>query len=143
MPASKQFYGTGRRKRSIARVFMRPGAGSIKVNERELSDYFPRETSQMLINRPIDVTDMQGKFDFYITVKGGGLTGQAGAVQLGIARALVDYDEGDSADGALPGALSLRTRLREHELLTRDARIKERKKVGLRKARKRRQFSKR
>jgi small subunit ribosomal protein S9 len=143
MLASKQFYGTGRRKRSIARVFMRPGSGSIKVNTRELSDYFPRETAQMLITRPIQVTDMQGKFDFYITVKGGGLTGQAGAVQLGIARALLDYDEGDHQDGSVPGSLSLRIRLREYELLTRDARIKERKKVGLRKARKRRQFSKR
>lgn len=141
--ANKEFYGTGRRKGSVARVFMRPGKGDISVNQRSLDNYFPRETSRMLINRPLDVVQMQGKFDFYITVKGGGISGQAGAVQLGIARALLDYDEGSDDSGAESGSLALRKTLREYRLLTRDARIKERKKCGLRKARKRRQFSKR
>ena len=141
--ANKEFYGTGRRKGSVARVFMRPGKGDISVNQRSLDNYFPRETSRMLINRPLDVVQMQGKFDFYITVKGGGISGQAGAVQLGIARALLDYDEGSDDIGAESGSLALRKTLREYRLLTRDARIKERKKCGLRKARKRRQFSKR
>lgn len=141
--ADKQFYGTGRRKRSSARVFMTSGTGKISVNSRELAEYFPRETARMLINRPIDVTDMKDKFDFYITVNGGGITGQAGAVQLGIARALLNYDEGEDDSGAESGALGFRKRLREFGLVTRDAREKERKKVGLRKARKRPQFSKR
>lgn len=140
--ADKMFYGTGRRKSSIARVFMRPGTGQIKVNQRELADYFPRETARMLIGRPTKAVEMEGKFDFYVTVKGGGVTGQAGAVQLGIARALLDYDEGKLSEGEA-GALGLRKTLRSQDLVTRDSREKERKKVGLRKARKRPQFSKR
>lgn len=142
--ANKQFYATGRRKCSVARVFMQHGTGNIVINQRQLQDYFPRETSRMLINRPLDVTNMQGKFNFYITVKGGGLTGQASAVQLGIARALLDYDEGDKDNvKETDNEVTMRKTLRNYHLLTRDARIKERKKYGFRKARKRRQYSKR
>lgn len=157
--ADKQFYGTGRRKSSVARVFLRSGDGKITVNNRELEDYFPRETARMVIRQPLEAVDMADKFDFYITVKGGGISGQAGAVRLGIARALVDYDEdgmpakpvateedeggeGDSGAGeAEPTAF--RRILRKFGLLTRDARCVERKKVGRHKARKGTQFSKR
>ncbi len=144
MAAKKQYYGTGRRKSSVARVFMRPGTGKITVNTRALQEYFPRETALMLINRPLEVTELEGKFDFYITVRGGGSSGQAGAVQLGIARALVHYDELDDESGERRlDPESLRRKLRAANLMTRDARIKERKKVGFRKARKKEQFSKR
>lgn len=141
----KQNYGTGRRKTSVARVFLRPGTGKISVNGRELEDYFPRETARMIINQPLDVVDLRTRFDLYVTVKGGGVSGQAGAVRLGIARALVEYDEegttGDDESGS--GEHSFRRQLRKHGLLTRDARAVERKKIGRHKARKGTQYSKR
>ena len=143
MAAKKQYYGTGRRKSSVARVFMRPGKGDITVNTRSLQDYFPRETALMLINKPLEVAELVDKFDFYITVRGGGISGQAGAVQLGIARALVHYDEIDASEERRLDPESLRRKLRAEGLLSRDARAKERKKVGFRKARKKEQFSKR
>ncbi len=124
-------YGTGRRKTATARVFVKPGTGRILVNRRGLDDYFGRETARMIVRQPLDVADAGDRFDFTVTVKGGGGSGQAGAIRHGIARALVDYDE------------SLRAPLREAGFLTRDARAVERKKVGLRKARKRPQYSKR
>lgn len=138
MPNSPQNYGTGRRKSSSARVFLRPGKGTITVNQRSLTDYFSRPTSCMIINQPLEVVDMAGKFDIYVTVKGGGLSGQAGAVRHGIARALVEYDEKDMENSA-----GFRRKLREFGLLTRDSREKERKKVGRHGARRGTQFSKR
>jgi small subunit ribosomal protein S9 len=129
--ATEQYYGTGRRKSSVARVFLRAGSGKMMVNGREINQYFARETDLMVINQPIEATQSEGKFDAYITVVGGGTTGQAGAIRHGIARALVAYEEGN------------RSALRSRDLLTRDARKVERKKVGLRKARRRPQFSKR
>ncbi|HHJ20245.1 MAG TPA: 30S ribosomal protein S9 [Gammaproteobacteria bacterium] len=129
--ATEQYYGTGRRKSSSARVFLRAGSGAIKVNQNTLEDFFGRETSRMIVRQPLDLTENLENFDIYATVKGGGPNGQAGAIRLGIARALVDYDEG------------LRPDLRKAGLLTRDAREVERKKVGLRKARRATQFSKR
>lgn len=139
--AEKQYYGTGRRKDSVARVFLRPGTGKFTVNHREYNEYFPRETAQMIMRLPMELVDMTGKFDIFATVKGGGLSGQAGAVRLGIARALVEYDEEGGTGGE--GEKSFRRILRTKGLLTRDARVVERKKVGLHKARKRPQFSKR
>ena len=124
-------YGTGRRKTAAARVFIRPGMGRILVNRRPLDEYFGRETARMIVRQPLLVARAPEEFDIRVTVKGGGGSGQAGAIRHGIARALVDYDEG------------LRRPLREAGLLTRDAREVERKKVGLRKARKRPQYSKR
>ncbi len=129
--ADKQYYSTGRRKSSTARVFMKAGSGSITVNSRALDLYFGRETSRMVVRQPLSVVDMLENFDFNITVKGGGNNGQAGAIRLGITRALMEYDE------------TLRPSLRSAGLVTRDAREVERKKVGLHKARKRPQFSKR
>ena len=126
-----QFYGTGRRKSSTARVYLRPGSGDINVNMRALDRYFGRETSRMIIRQPLEVADLLEKFDIDIKVKGGGPNGQAGAIQLGIARALLSYDN------------ELRLPLRKNGFLTRDAREVERKKVGLRKARKKEQYSKR
>jgi small subunit ribosomal protein S9 len=138
--ANKQYYATGRRKSSSARVFLRPGTGDIVVNQQTLDQYFGRKTAHMIIKQPLQAVDMLGKFDIYVTVKGGGISGQAGAIRLGIARALVAYDE----DGNLSAENNtFRLRLREAELFTRDARKVERKKVGLKKARKRPQFSKR
>jgi len=143
----QQYYGTGRRKSSVARVFLRPGKGKSKgkitVNNRPLEDYFGRETSCMIVRQPLEAVDMLDKFDVYATVAGGGNTGQSGAIQLGIARALVDYDESDLPEGEEPGSDSARRKLRAKGLLTRDSRSVERKKVGLRKARRRPQFSKR
>ena len=124
-------YGTGRRKSSTARVFLQSGTGRVLVNNRTLDEYFGRETARMIIRQPLDVAESVDRFDMRITVVGGGGSGQAGAIRLGIARALVDYDE------------ELRVPLRQAGLLTRDAREVERKKVGLRKARKRPQYSKR
>ncbi|MFP6796104.1 MAG: 30S ribosomal protein S9 [Pseudomonadales bacterium] len=124
-------YGTGRRKSSTARVFLQSGTGRVLVNNRTLDEYFGRETARMIIRQPLDVAESVDRFDMRITVEGGGGSGQAGAIRLGIARALVDYDE------------ELRVPLRQAGLLTRDAREVERKKVGLRKARKRPQYSKR
>jgi small subunit ribosomal protein S9 len=129
--ASTQYYGTGRRKSSSARVFLRPGKGDINVNARSIDNFFGRETARMIVRQPLDITEMNDKFDIHVTVKGGGINGQAGAIRLGIARALLQYDEGLRAD------------LRKAGLLTRDAREVERKKVGLRKARKKEQYSKR
>ncbi|BBN60331.1 30S ribosomal protein S9 [Hydrogenovibrio marinus] len=129
--ATEQYYGTGRRKSSVARVFLRAGSGKMTVNGRDINEYFARDTDLMVINQPLAATDNIDKFDVYVTVTGGGTTGQAGAVRHGIARALVSYEEGN------------RSALRQRGLLTRDARRVERKKVGLRKARRRPQFSKR
>ena len=129
--AMQQNYGTGRRKTSTARVFLAPGDGTITVNGRPLDKFFGRETARMIVRQPLEVTEMLDKVSATITVKGGGTTGQAGAIRHGIARALLEYDE------------SLRTPLRKAGFLTRDARMVERKKVGLHKARKRPQYSKR
>jgi small subunit ribosomal protein S9 len=129
--ASVQYYGTGRRKTSTARVFLRPGNGAISVNYRTFETFFPSEAQRTQIRRPLLLTETADKFDILATVAGGGVTGQAGAVRLGIARALVEYN------------LELRKRLKDEGLLTRDARAKERKKYGMAGARKRFQFSKR
>ncbi|WP_299735048.1 30S ribosomal protein S9 [uncultured Endozoicomonas sp.] len=126
-----QYYGTGRRKSSTARVFLRTGTGSITVNGRALDEYFGRETARMVVRQPLELTELAEKFDIKITVSGGGGSGQAGAIRHGITRALMQYDE------------TLRADLRKAGYVTRDAREVERKKVGLRKARKRPQFSKR
>jgi small subunit ribosomal protein S9 len=126
-----QYYGTGRRKKSAARVFLRPGTGAIKVNDREFANFFPTETLRMAIRQPLLLTETAEKFDILATVDGGGVSGQAGAMRLGITRALVEYN------------VELRGRLKKEGLLTRDARAKERKKYGLAGARKRFQFSKR
>ena len=125
------YFATGRRKNSIARVRIKPGSGDVKVNKQSLIDYFKRETLKMIIEQPLDKTETLGKFDIIADVRGGGLTGQAGAVRLGISRALLKYDE------------ELRPILRANGFLTRDPREKERKKYGLAGARKRFQFSKR
>ena len=129
--AENQYYGTGRRKSSVARVFIRPGSGAIVINKRELETYFGRETSCMVVRQPLELLELTEKFDLYITVKGGGISGQAGAIRHGITRALMEYDE------------SFRPALRAAGYVTRDARKVERKKVGFRKARRRPQFSKR
>jgi small subunit ribosomal protein S9 len=129
--ADTQHYATGRRKSSSARVFITPGSGNITVNKRALDEYFGRETARMVVRQPLEVADMMGKFDINVTVSGGGNGGQAGAIRHGITRALIEYDE------------TLRSPLRRAGLVTRDARVVERKKVGLHKARKRPQFSKR
>jgi small subunit ribosomal protein S9 len=129
--ADTQYYATGRRKSSSARVFITPGSGNITVNKRALDEYFGRVTARMVVRQPLEIADMMGKFDINVTVSGGGNGGQAGAIRHGITRALIEYDE------------SLRSPLRRAGLVTRDARVVERKKVGLHKARKRPQFSKR
>jgi len=129
--ADTQYYGTGRRKTSAARVFLKSGSGTITVNDRTLDSYFGREVARMIVRQPFEVVDMLEKFDANISVAGGGSFGQAGAIRHGIARALVQYDE------------TLRPSLRKAGFLTRDARQVERKKIGLHKARKRPQFSKR
>ncbi len=139
----QQYYGTGRRKSSTARVFLRPGKGKIVINNRPLEDYFGRETSCMIVRQPLETVDVVDKFDIYATVVGGGISGQAGAVRLGIARALVAYDEVDLAEDAEPYDDSYRRKLRSRGLLTRDSRRVERKKVGLHKARRATQYSKR
>jgi small subunit ribosomal protein S9 len=143
MAELQQYYGTGRRKSSSARVFLRPGKGDIQVNNRALEEYFGRETSCMVIRQPLEACDVLKKFDIYITVVGGGIAGQAGAIRLGIARALVLYDEKDLPEGAEPHPDSNRRKLRARGLLTRDSRKVERKKVGLHKARRATQYSKR
>ena len=129
--AETQFYGTGRRKTSAARVFLTSGKGNITINDRSIEVYFGREVARMIVRQPFEIVDLVDKFDMKITVSGGGNFGQAGAIRHGIARALLEYDE------------NLRSPLRKAGFLTRDARQVERKKVGLRKARKRPQFSKR
>lgn len=143
MAELQQYYGTGRRKSSTARVFLRHGKGEIKINNRKLEDYFGRETSCMVVRQPLETVDQLDKFDIYVTVAGGGVSGQAGAVRLGIARALVVYDEKDLASDAEPNPNSYRRKLRARGLLTRDSRRVERKKVGLHKARRATQYSKR
>ncbi|MBK4765279.1 MAG: 30S ribosomal protein S9 [Pantoea sp. Brub] len=125
------YYGTGRRKSASARVFIKPGKGNILINKRSLENYFSRQTSQMIAFQPLELLHMNNTLDIYITVKGGGISGQAGAIRHGISRALLQYDE------------MLRPKLRMAGFITRDARHVERKKVGLRKARRRPQFSKR
>jgi len=129
--ADTQYYGTGRRKSSTARVFLRPGTGNIVINKRSIEEFFSRETARMVVRQPLELVELLEKFDLYITVTGGGTTGQAGAIRHGITRALMEYDE------------SLRSSLRQAGFVTRDARRVERKKVGLHKARKRPQYSKR
>jgi small subunit ribosomal protein S9 len=129
--ATPQNYGTGRRKSSTARVFLRSGKGSIVINGRSIEEFFGRETSRMIVRQPLELTKMTEKFDISVTVEGGGITGQAGAIRLGIARALVEYND------------TLKPELRKAGFMTRDAREVERKKVGLHKARRATQFSKR
>ena len=129
--AKQQHYGTGRRKTSSARVFLTPGNGNITVNGRPVDEYFGRETGQMIVRQPLETVDGVEKFDIKATVTGGGSSGQAGAVRHGIARALVDYDP------------ELKPQLRRAGHVTRDARMVERKKIGLHKARRSTQFSKR
>ncbi len=138
--AMKQYYGTGRRKSSTARVFLRPGKGEMTINGKTIDQYFGRETSRMIVMQPFDLVKMHDKFNAYITVKGGGPSGQAGAVRHGITRALMKYDEEDGTEG---GAQGFRKILRGAGLVTRDAREVERKKVGLHGARRKPQFSKR
>ena len=129
--ADNQYYGTGRRKSSTARVFVKPGKGNIVINKRSLEEYFGRPTARMVVRQPLELVEMTEKLDLFITVAGGGISGQAGAIRHGITRALMEYDE------------SLRPILRKAGFVTRDARKVERKKVGLHKARKRPQYSKR
>ena len=129
--SATQNYGTGRRKTATARVFLRPGTGKISINDRALDTFFGRETARMVVRQPLELTEALEKFDIYVTVAGGGVSGQAGAIRHGITRALIEYDEG------------YRSSLRKAGYVTRDAREVERKKVGLRKARKRPQYSKR
>lgn len=129
--ASEQYYGTGRRKSAAARVFMTRGTGQIVVNDRPLDEFFGRETARMIVRQPLEKVEMLDKFDIMATVEGGGISGQAGAIRLGLTRALMEYDE------------TLRKPLRKAGYVTRDAREVERKKVGLHKARKATQYSKR
>jgi small subunit ribosomal protein S9 len=124
-------YGTGRRKTSTARVFLRPGKGAITINARSLDEFFGRKTARMIVRQPLELVSLETKFDVNVTVKGGGTTGQAGAIRHGLTRALIEYDE------------TLRKPLRDAGFVTRDSREVERKKVGLRKARRGTQFSKR
>ena len=125
------YYGTGRRKTSTARVYIRPGSGNITVNQRPLDEFFGRKTARMVVRQPLEQSELTDKFDISVTVTGGGTTGQAGAIRHGLTRALIAYDE------------ALRSPLRRAGFVTRDAREVERKKVGLRKARRATQFSKR
>ena len=128
---NESYYGTGRRKTSTARVFLSPGSGEIKVNDRPLDVFFGRKTAQMIVRQPLELTNVGDKFDVNVSVSGGGTTGQAGAIRHGLTRALMQFDE------------SLRSPLRKAGFVTRDAREVERKKVGLRKARRATQYSKR
>ena len=128
---TEQYYGTGRRKSSTARVFLKKGKGQIVVNEQPLDEFFGRETARMVVRQPFEKLELVDQFDIMATVKGGGMTGQAGAIRLGLSRALIEYDE------------ELRKPLRKAGFVTRDAREVERKKVGLHKARKATQYSKR
>ena len=129
--AAQQNYGTGRRKSSTARVFLRKGTGNIVINGRAIDEFFGRETSRMIVRQPLELTNNTESFDVSVTVEGGAITGQAGAIRLGIARALIEYND------------TLKPELRKAGFVTRDAREVERKKVGLRKARRATQFSKR
>ncbi|MDX1554854.1 MAG: 30S ribosomal protein S9 [Xanthomonadales bacterium] len=129
--ATEQYYGTGRRKTSAARVYLTKGKGQIVINDRPIDEFFGRETAQMLVRQPLEKLELTDTFDIRATVTGGGISGQAGAIRLGLSRALLEYDE------------ELRKPLRLAGFLTRDARAVERKKVGLHKARKATQYSKR
>jgi len=129
--ATEQYYGTGRRKSSTARVFLTKGSGQITINDRPLDEFFGRETARMIVRQPLEKVEMTDNFDIKATVVGGGISGQAGAIRLGLTRALIEYDE------------ELRKPLRKAGYVTRDAREVERKKVGLHKARKATQYSKR
>ncbi|MGH8244860.1 MAG: 30S ribosomal protein S9 [Gammaproteobacteria bacterium] len=129
--SAQRNYGTGRRKTAVARVHLSPGTGKIVVNDKPIDEFFSRETGRMMVRQPLEVTNLLTSFDILVNVNGGGETGQAGAVRHGIARALIDYDA------------SLKPALRQAGLVTRDAREVERKKVGLHKARRRKQYSKR
>ena len=125
------YYGTGRRKTSTARVYLRPGTGEITINSRSIDRFFGRKTARMIVRQPLEVAELENKFDVVVNVTGGGTTGQAGAIRHGLTRALVDYDP------------ALKAPLRQAGFVTRDAREVERKKVGLRKARRATQYSKR
>jgi len=129
--AQQQYYGTGRRKSAVARVFLRPGKGNIQVNGKAIDEFFSRETGRMVVRQPLELSNHLTTFDILVNVKGGGESGQAGAVRHGITRALINYDA------------ELKPVLKKAGLVTRDAREVERKKVGLHKARRRKQFSKR
>jgi len=129
--ATEQYTGTGRRKTSSARVFLRRGSGQITVNRKPLDEFFGRKTAQMIVRQPLELVELGDRFDVNVTVRGGGTTGQAGAIRLGLSRALMEYDE------------ALRGPLRKAGFVTRDARAVERKKIGLHKARKATQYSKR
>ncbi len=129
--AQQQYYGTGRRKSAVARVFLRPGKGNIQVNGKAVDEFFSRETGRMVVRQPLEASNHLNTFDILVNVKGGGESGQAGAVRHGITRALISYDA------------ELKSLLKKAGLVTRDAREVERKKVGLHKARRRKQFSKR
>ena len=131
MATPNYYCGTGRRKTSVARVFLKAGSGKIVVNGKPVDEFFSRETGRMVVRQPLELTETVEKFDIFVTVAGGGVSGQAGAIRHGITRALIEYDE------------TLRSPLRKAGYVTRDAREVERKKVGLRKARKRPQYSKR
>ncbi len=129
--ASERYYGTGRRKSSVARVYLMPGSGKVTINKKDMDEYFGLETLKIIVRQPLEAVGMADKFDVLVNVKGGGFTGQAGAIRHGIARALNKYD------------LDLRPTLKKAGYLTRDPRMKERKKYGLKKARRAPQFSKR
>ncbi|MBL1264843.1 30S ribosomal protein S9 [Candidatus Methylomicrobium oryzae] len=129
--AAAQYYGTGRRKSAVARVYATKGTGKITINQKSLEEYFGRKTDQMVSRQPLECVKMEGEFDVNVIVKGGGPSGQAGAIRHGLTRALMEYDE------------ALRQTLRKAGYVTRDSRVVERKKVGLHKARKRPQYSKR
>ena len=129
--AAASFYGTGKRKSSIARVWLKPGSGKITVNSKTIDDYFGRETSKMIVKQPLELTENADKFDIYVTVRGGGDSGQAGAIKHGITKALLDAEE------------ALRGTLKKAGFITRDSRVKERKKYGKAAARRSFQFSKR
>ena len=148
--AVKQYYGTGRRKSSTARVFLKRGSGLITINAMDINEYFGRDTARMMVRQPLELVEMIDKFDLKITVRGGGDMGQAGAIRHGLARALIQYDEADmpvaqndDAGEASSDSNSFRRILRKVGYVTRDSRTVERKKVGRRKARKVEQYSKR
>lgn len=155
MATAKQqqnYYGTGRRKTSTARVYLTPGTGNININDSSIDQYFGRKTARMIVRQPLEATNLLEKFDVKVTVAGGGMNGQAGAIRHGIARALLQYGramgevdpvEGESGSSSGEGKLTIRKILRTAGYLTRDARQVERKKVGLHKARKGTQYSKR
>ena len=131
IPQQQQYYGTGRRKSAVARVFLRPGKGRIQVNGKAIDEFFSRETGRMIVRQPLELANHLNTFDILVNVQGGGESGQAGAVRHGITRALIQYDA------------ALKPGLKKAGLVTRDAREVERKKVGLHKARRRKQYSKR